>query len=130
MKFRLCCKLYHKLRQSYYVNYYNIVIIFLDFFLVEQIFFSSQVKRSVIIIIKWYIRVGSQIAEQLHMKTRFCLKYFVNYCRCGLTKALYAVITAGFEKFPCKLRNSPIALSTLAAIYPQMFLKRQLNIKK
>ena len=116
MKFRFRCKLYHKLRQSYYVNYYNYSHNIFRLFLVEQSFFSSQVKRSVIIIIKWYIGVGLQIAEQLHMKSRLCLKYFVNDCRCGLTKALYAVITASLEKFPCKLRNSPIALSSLAAI--------------
>ena len=41
-------------------------IIFWDFLILYQIFFSPQVKQSVIISKKkWYIRVASRVAEQL-----------------------------------------------------------------
>ena len=41
-------------------------IIFWDFLILYQIFFSPQVKQSVIISKKkWYIRVVSRVAEQL-----------------------------------------------------------------
>ena len=41
-------------------------IIFWDFLILYQIFFSPQVKQSVIISKKkWYIQVASRVAEQL-----------------------------------------------------------------
>ena len=39
-------------------------IIFWDFLMVEQIFLSPQVKRSVILVILWYIQVTLRVAQQ------------------------------------------------------------------
>ena len=39
-------------------------IIFWDFLMVEQIFLSPQVKRSVILVIMWYIQVTLRVAQQ------------------------------------------------------------------
>ena len=39
-------------------------IIFWDYLMVEQIFLSPQVKRSVILVILWYIQVTLRVAQQ------------------------------------------------------------------
>ena len=39
-------------------------IIFWDFLMVEQIFLSPQVKRSVILVIMWYIQVTLRVAQE------------------------------------------------------------------
>ena len=93
-------------------------IIFWDFLMVEAIFFSPQVKRSVIICNKLVymssltscrmtsrklnMKILSVLAKSLekqqlnfsrstvfHMKTRVCLKYFVKDCRFHKKKLIF-----------------------------------------